>query len=480
MVALTTGSVLGQNPRRRAALSLAIAVVLVGSAASFERFTQPGRAVPGPGVCTAPARGRTERVNVGSGRQQANGATFGAAISANGRLVAFSSEASNLVASDRNTVSDVFVHDLLTGQTSRVSVSSKSREGNGASAFPSISGDGRFVAFRSVASNLVRGDRNGLEDVFVHDRASGLTERVSVGASGQEANGPSFSNNISGDGRLVAFSSPASNLTPVDTNGVQDVFVRDRLRHRTVLVSVGSYARANASSEGSSISVDGRLVVFRSFASNLVPGDTNEMPDIFVRNRLRGITRRVNVSSSGAQANAETFRGVLSPEGRFIGFRSRADNLVPGDTNDALDVFVRDLRTGTTHRISRSSNGAQAAAGGFDEHARDNLFMSRPFLSASGMFVAFTSRAANLVPSDTNRWSDVFVRDRRLGTTVRVSLGSSGRQPNSNSFAAGTSTDGRVVAFWSYANNLIRDDTNRRRDLFVRLRGLGVPCSDAS
>lgn len=182
---------------------------------------------------------------------ETDAATGGATVSADGRFVAFSSEAADLVPGDGNGVSDVFVRDLRTGRTTRVSVSSAGVAGDRASTFPSLSGDGRLVAFRSFADNLVGRDRNGVEDVFVHDRVAGTTERVSVGTSGQEANGPSLSVNISADGSAVAFSSTASNLVPDDRNGVRDVFVRDRARRRTERVSVGAAGEATGKSEGS-------------------------------------------------------------------------------------------------------------------------------------------------------------------------------------------------------------------------------------
>jgi Tol biopolymer transport system component len=409
-------------------------------------------------------------VDVSSDGLETDAATGGATVSADGRFVAFSSEAADLVPGDGNGVSDVFVRDLRTGRTTRVSVSSAGVAGDRASTFPSLSADGRLVAFRSFADNLVGRDRNGVEDVFVHDRVAGTTERVSVGTSGQEANGPSLSVNISADGSAVAFSSTASNLVPDDRNGVRDVFVRDRARRRTERVSVGAAGEATGKSEGSSISAHGRVVAFRSLASNLVPGDTNGSADDFVRDRARGITERVDVSSAGAQADAAAFRGSLSGDGRLVAFRSRATNLVPNDTNRALDVFVRDRVAGTTRRISVTSRGAQADARGADELTRRSLFMSRPFVSADGRYAAFGSRAPNLVRGDTNRAADVFVADLERGCTLRVSVGHAGAQANSGSFVAGISGDGRVVVFRSFADNLVPGDANGRRDVFVRIR----------
>ena len=464
------------------AVALAIAFVLVSAASSEGAWTSrvSGSRTAGPlgrsTPCPARARARTERVDVSTDGVPADAPILRAALSANGRYVAFSSAAGDLVPGDGNHAADVFVRDLWTQETTRVSISSTGAEGRGASFFPTISADGRFVAFRSFAKNLVPEDRNGVEDVFVHDRATGLTERVSVGTQGEEANGPSVTSSISADGNVVAFSSSATNLVPGDRNWLTDVFVRDRARGRTIRVSVGPTGEAEGASEGSSISANGHVVAFRSFASDLVRGDTNGLPDDFVRDWVAGVTERVNVSSSEEEANAVTFRGALSADGRRVAFRSRASNLVAGDTNAALDVFVRDRVAGETRRISVATNGAQAEARGTPAPIRANLFMSRAFLSATGRYAAFGSRAGNLVRGDTNGVPDVFVHDEATGRTVRVSVADDGAQADDASFVAGISGDGRVVAFVSSASNLIPGDVNYGRAVFVRVRPFAAAC----
>jgi Tol biopolymer transport system component len=283
---------------------------------------------------------------------------------------------------------------------------------------------------------------------------------------------------VSGDGSVVVFSSEASNLVPGDQNGVPDVFVHVLGTGETSRVSVGASGEADGRSEASSVSANGQLVAFRSFAANLVPDDLNGHTDVFVHDSNTGVTERVNVSSTGVEANGAAFRGMLSGDGRFVGFRSRASNLVPGDTNDALDVFVHDRITGKTRRISVAMDGAQADACGVDERTRKNLFMSRPFLSANGRYAAFTSRAANLVAGDRNGMPDVFVRDLVTGRTIRVSVTARGGDANGPSFISGISADGGVVAFQSFASNLVPGDTNRRKDVFVAVparSGPGAP-----
>jgi Tol biopolymer transport system component len=426
---------------------------------------------PGRGTVRTPAAdagwvARIFRVDVSNAGAQAAGPSSQAVLSASGRYVAFVSGARNLVPHDRNRTGDVFVRDLRTSRTSRASVSSRGVESDGASGKPSISADGRIVAFPSAGTNLVPTDRNGFQDVFVRDRATGTTERVSVGPKG-EANGASLASLVSADGKVVAYSSDASNLVPGDRNGALDVFLCRITDRRTTRVSVGENGESWDRSEASSIDADGRVVAFRSYAPNLVLDDWNGLADVFVHDRGRAGAERVNVSTVGKEADGATFRGMLSGDGRYVGFRSRADNLVPGDTNDALDVFVRDRITGTTQRVSVATDGTQADASGFDHGWRASLFMSRPFLSENGRYAAFTSRAPNLVEDDDNGKADVFVHDLWTGRTIRVSLTADRTEADGDSFVAGISADGRVVAFTSLADNLVRGDTNGRRDIFV-------------
>jgi Tol biopolymer transport system component len=219
-------------------------------------------------------------------------------------------------------------------------------------------------------------------------------------------------------------------------------------------------ATGNNSSFSPSISAEGRYVAFFSYASNLVPNDTNGSADVFVRDRQNGTTARVSLNSAGAQANGESGSVAISASGRFVAFGSAASNLVPGDTNGADDVFVRDRQNGTTRRVSVSSGGTQANA---DSYVR--------FISPDGRFIVIVSSASNLVPNDTNGAEDVFLRDTQIGTTERVSLGPSGRQANGDSIFGSISTNGRYVAFSTEANNLGVTDFNETDDVFIRQRG---------
>jgi Tol biopolymer transport system component len=362
--------------------------------------------------------GMTDRVSVSSLGEEGNDDSHAQpSISANGRFVAFSSDASNLVPADTNASSDGFVRDQQLGATERVSVSSLGEQGDGDSYARCISADGRFVGFQSWASNLVPGDTNGELDVFVRDRLMGMTERVSISSTGAQANSDSYGPSVSADGRYVAFSSGSSNLVPGDTSGYFDVFVRDRLTGTTEWVSLSSSGQQgdeNSGIDGCSISADGRFVAFYSCAHNLVPGDTNQLPDVFVRDRQLGGTELVSISSAGEQGNSYSglYGCCISADGRFVAFDSDASNLELGDTNEELDVFVRDRLMGMTERVSISSTSAQANDGSY-----------RPCISADGRFVAFSSYASNLVPADTNGCADVFAREREAdyhGVSGRV------------------------------------------------------------
>jgi hypothetical protein len=348
---------------------------------------------------------KTIRASLSSSGQEANGGSFTASISADGRFVAFASNASNLVASDPNgSQEDIFVRDLKSGTTRLVSVSSSGQEGNNNSFFPSISANGRYVAFVSFASNLVAHDTNGSDDIFVRDLRTHKTIRASVSSSGKQGKGTSFAPSLSADGRFVAFHSEASNLVAHDTNHTTDVFVRDIRGHQTTRVSVSSSGRqGNSYSQNPSISASGRFVAFESNAHNLVAHDHNGVMDVFVRDRKRQTTRLVSLSFSGHQGNdASTLVDpAITPNGRFVSFMSHATNLVRGGTKKTTgeQVFLRDLVAGHTTLLSQSSSGKQANHPSFD-----------PSITSDGRFVSFTSLADNLVANDTNGFSDVFVR----------------------------------------------------------------------
>lgn len=409
----------------------------------------------------------TTRISVAPGGLQADWSSYNPSISADGRWVAFESIATNLVAGDTNAHQDVFVHDRTTGATTRVSVGPGGIQGNGSSWQPSISADGRWVAFESYASNLVPGDTNWAGDVFVHDRQTGTTRRVSLGPAGVQSNNHCSSASISADGRFVAFWSYATNLISGASNIYADVFVHDLHTSTTTVVSDGLSGPGDGNSgpgnnyRGPSISADGRWVAFQSWASNLVVGDNNLSRDIFVHDRDANATTRVSVGLGGAESNWHSTEPAISADGRWVAFASWASNLVAGDTNNASDIFAYDRQTGITIRANVGPGGVEA----------NTLTENHLALSADGRWLAFRSHATNLVPNDTNGWPDIFVRDLQAGVTSRVNVGPGGVAAQGDSgIAPSISADGRFVAFESSANNLVLGDTGHA-DVFVRDQG---------
>jgi Tol biopolymer transport system component len=299
--------------------------------------------------------GTTERVSLGAAGVEGDGDSRTPSISADGRFVAFTSAASNLVPGDANGTDDVFVRDRLLGTTERVSVDSSGVEGDGASQkFPTISADGRYVVFASRATNLVAGDTNAAPDVFLRDRLSGTTERISVAWNGAEGNGPCDAHAaITADGRFVAFASFASNLVFPDGWGHADVFVRDRQVGTTYRASLGHLGNEpNAGCFVPSISDDGRYVAFETAATNMNWNERNLAPDIFLRDRLGQTTERVSVGWLGAGGIPPcSTRSLLTPDARYLAFASSADTLVVDDSNGKRDVFVRDLQGGTSFTL---------------------------------------------------------------------------------------------------------------------------------
>lgn len=415
---------------------------------------------PAQQIFPAHTGGLTTRVSVASDGTEADLDSFRSVISADGRFVAFESEACNLAPGVFSARTEIFLHDRVTGVTTQVNVASDGTQGNAGADSPSISGDGRYVAFPSGADNLVPNDTNDSVDVFVRDTLLGLTTRVSVASDGTEGNGISGRPSISADGRYVAFHSDAGNLVPGDTNNSVDVFVHDRQTGETTRVSLTTGGiQGNMSSIAPAISADGRIVAFTSFANNLVPGDTNNRGDVFAHDRLTGETTRVSVDSGGGQSNDTSERPSISADGRFVAFESDASNLVSGDTNGRKDVFVHDRQTGQTTRVSVSGDGAQG-----------NHMSQTGAISGDGRYVTFHSWASNLVPEDTNNTVDVFVHDRQTAETVRVNVSSEGAQANEFSQAGSISADGSHVTFSSLASNLVPGDTNGVADIFVHDR----------
>ena len=417
-------------------------------------------AAPAQAAQSTSSGGSTRLVSVGAHGLQGNDFSSGPTLSTNGRFVAFVSAASNLVPGDTNGSADVFVRDRYAGTTTRVSVSSAGMQADNGSFDAAVSATGRYVAFASSATNLVPGLNNALDAVYLHDRATGSTTLVSVSSTGVRAGASTISRHpsISSDGRYVAFYSDSTTLVPGDTNGAEDVFVRDTLLETTQRISVStSGTQAKGDSLEPVISADGRSVAFYSSAPNLVPGKTNGLWGIFAHDLASGATTRVSVATDGSLGSGAQLS--ISRDGRYVAFAG----WMPGDppaTRGVNRIYLRDRTLGTTTRISVGSTAVPAD--GTSNFAA---------VSPDGRYVGFVSDATNLVAGDTNSSGDVFVRDVRLGTTTRVNVADDGSQAGfeNTSGPPALSWGDKVVAFVSAADNLVPQDSNGTSDVFVRL-----------
>lgn len=410
---------------------------------------------------SVPVAAEIERVSLAGDGSQASGDSYRAAISDDGSVVAFQSNADNLVADDTNGWVDVFVRDLDTGSTEIASLQPDGSQTQSYSKAPSISGDGSIVVYESRPG--------GVTSVSVFDRTVGTVEHILPSTQNGEPVAPITARIepvISGNSHFIAFRSrdtlqilyPAS-IRPVndDLNTAYDVFVYDHQTQPAPPVQrisrLSNDAELNADSRRPAISRNGRFLAFMTY-SELIPDDANNRPDIVLKDRDTGLLAVISITPGSTTGNGSSFDPAISGDGRFVAFRSEADDLVPGDSNGSWDIFVRDRVAGTTERVSVSSSGEQAY-----HHSAE------PSISDDGRFVAFRSTASTLVPDDSNQRADIFVHDRLTGQTARV-----GQPPNDesngNSANPAISADGAWIAFESDAINLVDGDTNRARDIF--------------
>ncbi|MFF9774255.1 TolB family protein [Streptomyces sp. NPDC013978] len=457
----------------------AVSVVLAGSCAAM----LPAN----PAVATGDEhRARTERISVTPEGTQANDFSDVGGISANGRYVAFDSSATNLVAGDSNGFSDIFVKDLRTGTIERVNVADDGTQADNESTTYSLSANGRYVAFSSYADNLAPGDTPDAQDVFVHDRLTGRTEvLVESGTTWAQTYEPS----ISANGRYVAFTSSRSDLVPGDTNGRGDVFVRDRWKKTVERISVADDgSQTSGFSEGAAISADGTRIGFRTQFLLDGGGDGDGEGDgegkgdgqesaraeasevrrpqaflFYVRDTRTGRTVQAAHTREGVSV---AVRGAieLSPDGRYALYASEWPEIVPGDTNDKRDVFAKDLRTGATRRLTLAHDGSEP-----NDHSAGQVNQRGAALSADNRRVVFTSFADNLVPGDTNGDADAFVRDLVTGEVRRLNVTQDGGQSDTAQRSSPfVDALGWTVAFSSAENDLVPGDTNETSDVFVR------------
>jgi Tol biopolymer transport system component len=368
----------------------------------------------------------------------------------------------------------------------RVSTLVSGSDSFGNASSPSLSSNGRYVAFSSDAGDLVTNDTNGVSDIFVRDRTSNTVERVSIASDGSQNSQPAYNPSLSADGRYVAFQSDTADLLPGviasasenasgNANGnASSVFVYDRLSRTVERVSADNQGNAgNGFAGNAEISADGRYVAYKSAASNLVDGDSNNQDDIFVYDRERKVTERVSLGSGEGENNGNSDQPTLSADGRFVAFTSSASNLVANDTNGVSDIFVYDRTTKSIERISvgnSTQNNPQddsQISSQISGATEANGFSNAPSISADGRYVSFSSSANNLVSGDNNNVGDVFVYDRETKGIERISRSSSGGEGNNFSFNHEISADGRYVTYSSVATNLVSNDTNRKQDIFL-------------
>jgi Domain of unknown function DUF11/WD40-like Beta Propeller Repeat len=414
--------------------------------------------------------GQTTQINVSSSGQPANPVDmeFYPQINADGRYVTFTSGASNLVSGDNNDAADIFVHDRLMHKTDRISVTPNGKQGNESSSYSSITADGRYVAFLSEASNLVADDKNNGVDVFVYDRWTKKTKRVSVNSDGTEVTGgigdisgmfgleAQSSVSISANGRYIAFK---SNISLDDAGTLCDfcggIFVHDQLAHKTTRISSGNNKSINAKS----MSADGRYVAFASTAKK----DELNNNYVFVYDRFTAKTEQVSVVLGGNPVSYVSWNDyALNANGNSVAFASSDPNRFVGSTNTkSEDVFVYNRLTHKTERISAASS-----------NTRDYLHIATPSISADGRYVAFGSRSNNLVSDDISENPDIFVFDRQTHKTELASVDSNGVQSNGyfDIFDTSLSADGRHLVFTSDAQNLVTGITAHLENIFVRDR----------
>jgi hypothetical protein len=405
-----------------------------------------------------------------AGSGAGNGDSTEASVSGDGRYVAFVSTSTDLVTGDTNGKADIFLRDRLNNTTTLISKNSTTGALGDAESFePKVNNDGTYVVFASRASNLVTGDVADSTDVFRYNISNGAIELVSIKPNGGFPSGGSSEPSISADGRYVAFTSFGGNLGAFDDNSANDVFLRDMTMPgigAVTLVSVklgGNDQRATGDKQSfdPQVSDDGKFVSFRSDATNLVSNDANGLRDTFVRDIDGGVTDLVSVNAAGTSGNMESQSNSISGDGTVVAFRSLATDLAPNDTNNAEDIFLRNLTSNTTTLLSINQNGTASARG-------QSQF---PWLSSDGGAAVFSSSATDLINGDANNTEDVFLRDLRNGPIYLISTNKDGNAAGGGrSFDPYVSRDGKFITFTSEASDLsTTSDANGKQDILLQV-----------
>lgn len=456
---------------------LFVCVCVVASTLGFERL-----GAAGPPDCES--HSRFVAIDSGVNGAPETHAQGWMSLSGNGRFIAFTSSANNLIPVDPHEANDVFVRDTRLSGPKMISADLfSSRSADRESYASSISDDGRTVAFTSDVSDIVESDGNGVSDVIVSYWASSVSEAASVrwGVGIGTGNGPSTSGVLSADGRHIVFVSDATNLVPDPVTGTRNIFARDLVEGLTELITENLRGTDSGIGEQPAgtpvISAKGRFVAFASNAGDLVEGDTNGRADVFVRDRESKETVLVSVNAAGTgPGNGSSEYPAISDDGRFVAFESYASDLVEGDDNGSWDVFVRDVKRGKTHLVSVNRAGTGSGNG----QSRTGFFRSVD-ISADGSRVAFSSDASDLVRGDSNGATDVFVRDLRTRRTRLVSVGRDGAPAGGGWYRM--ARNGSAVTFDSREVSLdppsvtygvfVRDLRRRRTELIAGQAGMG-------
>ena len=414
-------------------------------------------------ACAAWAAAPTERISVNSAEVQGNSLSYDPSVSADGRFVSFTSQATNMISVDTNGGGEIFLRDTVAGTTERVSISNNEAQANADSSQSSVSSDGRYVAFTSNATNLIDGQVMTAGQVYVRDRVAGTTEIVSVSSAEVPGDSTSGEPAISGNGRYVVFSSMANNLTVDGTFEYTLIFLRDRVLGTTELISKSTGGvPGNGFALAPVINSTGTHVAYYSAATNLVdPATTVGLYHVYLRDRSAGATELVDLDSLNAPANGNSTQPTISDNGRYVAFTSTADGNAPFMDTTA-QVYLRDRLLDVTELVSLNAAGGEEA--------------SEPSISGDGRYVAYSADSFAQVEGDLNDKRDIFVRDR-LGVVTRVSVNAAASvQGNDNSRVPSMSLDGNHVAYESDATNLVTGDTNLVTDVFMRdLEQGGIP-----
>jgi len=426
-----------------------------------------GSALAGTDPPAASAISKIQRISVSTAGVQADAACYLPVFSPDGTKVLFQSAATNLTGAS-NGIRQLYVKTLANGIVRMVSSSAAGVAGDGATYHkPVFSADGTKVLFTSNAGNLVPGDTNGAADVFEKNLTTGAIRRLSTSSTGAQGDFGGSDGRYSPDRKSIVFLSYSTNLIATDTNGYTDVFVKELATGKVRRVSLTWDHKQTNDNSGENVvySPDGKKIAFNSAASNLVPGDTNGNLDIFIRDLATGAIARVNVNKAGGQSNGwDDAPPVFHPNGKEVVFVGVGTNMIAGDTNGTADIFAKNPTTGTVRRLSLSRSGHQLTG-----------YSTQPAFDASGNVFAFVttgSDALTIAPPPAAGpmvapLAEVIVKNAATGKTVRVSTTLAGVKADGSSADPDVSADGKLVAFSSLATNLVAGDTNGVEDVFV-------------